>query len=128
MEPVGQQLADAWERYDCFHDAAIRKVELNFRPDRNHHFEIELDGGRSGTRMDVRFRFTEVKEYRFWEQNWVMELIFEAAWAKLDGLIWVAFDGDDVDDDAPTVEEFRECYAYVAAKSVELIVAPAPTD
>jgi hypothetical protein len=38
----------------------------------------------------------------------------------------VAFDGD-IDEVAPTVEDFRECYPYVAARSVELTATVRPT-
>lgn len=124
-------LADAWTRFDSFHDSVIRRAEFHFRPP--CRLDIDLDtwdrkAARGGTGVEVRFRFDDVKEYRLWEQNWTIEVIFEAAWAKFDDLIWVAFDGDFLDGDpTATVDEFRARYAYVAARSVEVTAKPFAT-
>jgi hypothetical protein len=132
MAPASLSLSDAWERFGCFHDSVIRRAEFYLRQPRR--LTVDLDAWEpgeladTGIWMDGRFRFDDVREYRLWEQNWAIEVIFEAGWAELDDLIWVAFDGDDMDEVAPTVARFRDCYAYVAAKSVELTVSPFSTD
>jgi hypothetical protein len=121
-------LFDAWTRFDCFHDSVIRRAEFHLRRPRRLDIDLvtwDRKAANGGTEVDVRFRFDDVKEYRLWEQNWTIEVISEAAWAKFDDLIWVAFDGDFLDGDSTaTVDEFRARYAYVAAKAVKVTAKP----
>jgi hypothetical protein len=88
MAPASLSLSDAWERFGCFHDSAIRRAEFYLRQPRR--LTVDLDAWEpgeladTGIWMDGRFRFDDVREYRLWEQNWAIEVIFEAGWAELD--------------------------------------------
>jgi hypothetical protein len=85
MEPLRLSLADAWERFDSFHDSLIHSVELDLRPDRDHRADIEIDGWErdevtsTWSGNAVHFHFDGVKEYRFWEKNWAIEVVKGAA-------------------------------------------------
>ena len=123
-------LAEAWEQFDAFGDSVVRRIEITNPTDEQSSKQVAvfLNGwdpdGPFGPWCDVRFSFVGVEEYRFWQGNWTIDVVFEAQWAQLDGIVWVVFDGYGAEAEEPTAEELRSNYAYVAAKSVEITVRP----
>ena len=104
-------LTQGWEMFGDFHDSLIRRVELRTATrGQLREVAVELDAlSLSGEWYDLRFHFTGVEEYRFWQGNFMMEVIFGAHWARFSDrvygeLVYVAFDEDGIDLDAPTVE------------------------
>jgi len=121
-------LAEAWEKFGDFHDSLITRVELVLRP-APWDAVVELEGTADSPDLPwyfIRFDFAGVEEWRFDQPRHLAPttIIFEAAWAELDGLAYVAFDGVNIDPDAPTVEMFRASDTYIAAKAVEVTLRP----
>jgi hypothetical protein len=121
-------LPEAWEKFGDFHDSLIKRVELVLQL-RAWDAVVELEGTADTPDLPwyfIRFDFAGVEEWRFDQPRHIAPstIIFEAAWAELDGLLYVAFDGVNIDPEAATVEMFRTSDSYIAAKSVDVTLRP----
>jgi hypothetical protein len=122
MNLTDETVRDLWSRFDGFHDAVIRVVELRLET-RSASVHLDAEDVSDARWHRVRFEFDGVHEWRFEQIRSDMVVIYEARAAEADGLTFLSFDAATMPE-RPLPDDFRATVAYIAAETASVTDAP----
>src|SRR5439155_25924978 len=119
------QISGFLQRFNSFHDAIIRHIEVTFRfrnPITKARIIISVRDSQTMANegwVNLRLELADVKEFRFVESSTSVTytVIYEAHIASFDDLFFIDFGG--LSDHTASAEDCRKSEFYIAAKKAE---------